>query len=481
MLPRASAGRFGYARQSPVRIETLRETHTMTQPLDRRDFLGASATAGLALGLEASAASATLILASRSEALPAHSAVKGANERILVGVMGTGGRGTSLAGLFETLPGCQVAYVCDVDRNRMESAAAMVAKVRNNTPKTVSDFRKILDDKNVDVLVVATCNHWHAPAAILACSAGKHVYVEKPCSHNPREGEMLVEAARKNKRQVQMGNQRRSWPKVIEAIQKVRDGVIGRAWFAQSWYLNNRPTIGKGKAVPAPEKLNYELWQGPAPRRPFRDNIHPYNWHWFWHWGNGELGNNGIHMIDLCRWGLGVDYPIHVTSSGGRYRFQDDQETPDTHIVSFDFEGRKTITWEGLSCTQLPSGKGADVIFVGDKGSLMIAGNGYTIHDPKGKEIDKEKGPSSDAMHAGNLLDAIRSGKTLNSEIEEAHKSTLLCHLGNIAQRTGRALHCDSEERPHPRGQGSDGPVDPRVRKGLGTQGVTPDRVTSDE
>ncbi len=397
----------------------------MTERLDRRDFLGVSASAGLALGL------------------PARAAVKGANDRILVGVMGTGGRGTGLAGLFEGLPNCQVAYVCDVDQKRMENAASIVSKKKNNTPKTVTDFRRILDDKNVDVLVVATCNHWHAPAAILACSAGKNVYVEKPCSHNPREGELLVEAARKNKKSVQMGNQRRSWPRVIEAIQQVRDGVIGRAWFAQAWYLNNRPTIGKGMTAPVPEGLDYDLWQGPAPRRPFRSNYLHYNWHWFWHWGNGELGNNGIHMIDLCRWGLGVDYPSHVTSSGGRYRFEDDQETPDTHIVSFSFPDRKTITWEGLSCTQLPSGKSADVIFVGDKGSLMITGTGYTICDPKGKEIRKETGSGSDSVHAGNLLDAIRSGKALNSEIEEGHKSTLLCHLGNIAHRTGRALRTD--------------------------------------
>ncbi len=404
----------------------------MTEPLDRRDFLGATATAGLALGLSA---------------LPARAAVKDANERILVGVMGTGGRGSGLAQLFEKLPNCQVAYVCDVDQKRMESAAAGVAKVKGNTPKTVGDFRKVLDDKTIDVLVVATCNHWHAPAAILACAAGKNVYVEKPCSHNPREGELLVEAARKYKKNVQMGNQRRSWPKVIEAIQQLRDGVIGRVWFAQSWYLNNRGTIGKGKAVPVPEGLDYDLWQGPAPRKPFHDNYLHYNWHWFWHWGNGELGNNGIHMIDLCRWGLGVDYPIHVTSSGGRFRFEDDQQTPDTHVVSYTFPDRKTITWEGLSCTQLPSGKGADVIFVGDKGSLMISGTGYTICDPKGKEVRKETGSGSDAMHAGNLLDAIRSGKTLNSEIEEGHKSTLLCHLGNIAHRTGRALRCGEKGR----------------------------------
>lgn len=401
----------------------------MSDSVDRRDFLGVAAATGLALGVSA---------------LPARAAVKGANERIRVGVMGTGGRGTGLAQTFAKTPTVEVAYVCDVDRGRMEKAAGVIEKASNKTPKTVTNFRDILDDKTIDLLVIATCNHWHAPAAILACSAGKHVYVEKPCCHNPREGELMVEAARKNKRQVQVGNQRRSWPKIIEAIQQVRDGVIGRAYFAQSWYHGLRPTIGKGTAATPPEGLDYDLWQGPAPRRPFRSNYLHYNWHWFWHWGNGELGNNGIHMIDLCRWGLGVDYPLQVNSSGGRYRFDDDQETPDTHLVTYTFEGRKAIQWECMSCNEMPQNRRpADLVFHGEKGSLAISGGGYTIHDEKGKEIKKETGPSSDPLHIGNLLDGIRAGKPLNSEIEEAHKSTLLCHLGNIAHRLGRSLRCD--------------------------------------
>src|SRR5262249_2593679 len=208
------------------------------------------------------------------------------------------------------------------------------------------------------ILTVATCNHWHAPATILACAAGKHVYVEKPCSHNPNEGELMVAAARNHKRFVQMGNQRRSWPKIIEAMDQLHKGIIARGYLAQSWYYNRRPSIGHGKEAPIPEGLDYDLWQGPAPRRPFKSNYLHYNWHWFWHWGNGELGNNGIHMIDLCRWGLGVDYPVRVTSAGGRYRYADDQETPDTQVVAFEFEGRKTITWEGLSCN-LGAGKAA--------------------------------------------------------------------------------------------------------------------------
>ncbi len=397
----------------------------MSDHMHRRHFLSASAGAGVAL-----AASSAI-------------AAPGPNEKLIVGVMGTGGRGTELSREFQRQEGVEVAYVCDVDSTRANNAAAAVEKATDHKPKAVTNYQQILDDKDVNILVIATCNHWHAPATILGCQAGKHVYVEKPCSHNPREGELMVAAARKYKKQVQLGTQRRSWPKIIEAITQVRKGVIGRAYFAQSWYQNNRPSIGTGKPGEAPAHIDYELWQGPAPRKPFRSNYLHYNWHWFWHWGNGELGNNGVHMIDLCRWGLGVDYPTRVTSSGGRYRFDDDQETPDVHVANFEFDGRKNICWEGLSCNRMTSGSVPDVIFHGEKGSLAIRGGGYTIYDLKGKEIRKESGPGGNAVHVINFLDAIRGKSPLHAEIEEGHKSTLLCHIGNIAHRLGHSLRCN--------------------------------------
>jgi predicted dehydrogenase len=399
----------------------------MSTALNRRHFLGAAAAAGVGLGLTAA------------------SNVLGANEKkLVVAVMGTGGRGTEHAKTFAKEANVEVAYCCDADKDRAGKAAEEVNKIAGKAPQAVQDYRKVLDDKAVDALIIATCNHWHAPATILACAAGKHVYVEKPCSQNPHEGELMVEAAKKHKRRVQMGNQRRSSPKIIEAIQQVRDGAIGRAYFAQAWYTNTRGTIGTGKSVAVPAALDYDLWQGPAPRKPFRSNYLHYNWHWFWHWGNGELGNNGIHMIDVCRWGLGVECPTHVTSCGGRYRWQDDQQTPDTNVVTYNFPENKSISWEGLSCSQIPKGKVADVIFHGDKGTLMINGGGYTICDEKGKEVKTEKGELGDLPHVGNFLAAIRDDKaTLNAEIEGGATSTLLCHLGNIAYRVGRALNCD--------------------------------------
>jgi predicted dehydrogenase len=365
------------------------------------------------------------------------------NQRIVVAVMGLG-RGAAVAQTFASQPNTVVKYLCDVDTARSAPVAKSFEARWGTAPQVLQDFRRALDDKEVDVLVCAAPNHWHAPATILACAAGKHVYVEKPCSHNPQEGEWMVEAARKYKRCVQMGNQRRSAPGTQEAIRRLREGVIGRVYLAKSWYNNNRPPIGKGEPAPVPPTLDYDLWQGPAPRRPYVTNRIHYNWHWFWHWGNGELGNNGVHTIDLCRWGVGVDYPTRVVSTGHRYRYNDEQETPDTHVVTFEFGGRAMIVWEGRSCHRHSEGF---VKFYGEDGTLALESNGtYTIYDASDKQVERKTGNTvGDAEHAANFLEAIRNDapESLNSEILEGHKSTLLCHLGNIAYRTTGSVSCD--------------------------------------
>ena len=320
------------------------------------------------------------------------------------------------------------------------------------------DFRKALESKNLDALVIAAPDHWHAPAAILASKAGKHVYLEKPCSHNPNEGEILVAASKKYRNVIQMGNQRRSFPNVVAGINELKAGIIGRPYFAKTWYTNNRPSIGKGKEVAVPSWLDYELWQGPAPRKPYKDNLIHYNWHWFWNWGTGEALNNGTHFVDIARWGLGVDYPVRVTSGGGRYRYQDDWETPDTQVITLEFDNNTSMSWEGLSCNGRPiEGSGVGVIFSGDQGSLRIdGGNAYSIFDLKGdliKEVSSKtaidsrnlSNPSGDldSVHIRNFLDAIRLGTQLNADILSGHKSTLLVQLGNIALRSGNTLHLD--------------------------------------
>jgi predicted dehydrogenase len=399
----------------------------MSSTIHRRRFLKLSAGTGLA--------SCTALAAGQEKSA--------AQDELVVGVMGVNGRGRGLAEGFARQPGVEVGYICDVDSRAIGRAIGALQSLQQRVPQGVEDFRRILDDRHVDILVIAAPNHWHAPATIAACSAGKHVYVEKPCSYTAQEGEWAVQAARTHNRVVTMGTQRRSRTPMIQAMDKIRQGEIGTVRYARCWYANRRPTIGHGKHTAVPEWLNFDLWQGPAPRRPYKDNLLHYNWHWHWHWGNGELGNNGVHALDLARWGMGVDFPSRVTSAGGRYRFDDDQETPDTHVVTFEFQDR-AIMWEGLSCSPLgPDGTAFGVSFHGDKGTMKLFDSGYQIFDMFRKQIDEFSGPGADAEHFADFLSCIRSGGKPTADIEEAHKSTLLCHLGNIAQRTGRALNTD--------------------------------------
>jgi predicted dehydrogenase len=399
----------------------------MNPSIDRRQFV--KQTAALSASLATFGAPAI----ARSAESP--------GDKLLVGVMGLG-RGLDHCNALLQISNVEIAYLCDIDDNRIDRAAKAIAAKQARAPKGIKDIRKVLDDSSIDAIFIAAPNHWHAPAAIMGCAAGKHVYVEKPCSHNPREGELLVQAARKHKRVVQMGNQRRSWPAIIEAMEKLRSGAIGRVLYARTWYNNARTTIGRGKQIPVPSNLDYSLWQGPAPERPYVDNLVHYNWHWRWHWGNGELGNNGVHSLDLARWGLGVDYPTRVTFGGGRYHFDDDQETPDTGAATYHF-GDKGAMWDDSSCHPRTNEKLTQITFYGEHGSLSDAGNGYKIYDVKGKEIDQGTGPGGEKGHIQNFLDCIRNGKRPNSEIEEGHKSTLLCHLGNIAYRTGHTINVD--------------------------------------
>lgn len=382
----------------------------------------------------------------------------GANDRFRVSVMGVNSRGKALAENFASQSNSEVIHISDVDNRALVKCQSAISKLQNSNVKCFEDFRKSLEDKEVDILVVAAPDHWHAPAALLASEAGKHVYLEKPCSHNPREGELLISAVNKYHNVIQMGNQRRSWPNVVKAIDFIHAGGIGKVSFAKTWYTNNRPSIGIGKQSVVPDWLNYDLWQGPAPRRSFQDNILHYNWHWFWHWGTGEALNNGTHMIDIARWGLEVDYPTKVSSNGGRYVFADDWETPDTQIINIEFGKDKFISWEGRSCYAMPiEGSTVGVMFYGSNGSLQIDGaNSYKVFDVKGKlikevkdvrEIDNRNltSPSQqlDALHMQNFFSAIKDNNNLNSDIVSGHKSTLLVQLGNIALRAGKELNID--------------------------------------
>lgn len=411
----------------------------------RRDFLKQVGTSGLALSIGGMGFSAK-----------SYANIIGANERINMAVMGTNGRGAGMAKNFQMFKNVEMIYVCDVETKALEKGMKAVKDVGGN-PKAIKDVRKMLEDKSLDGLLITAPDHWHAPATIMACQAGKHVYVEKPCSHSPREGELMIEAARKYNRIVQVGAQRRSWAGLTQGIKEIHDGAIGKVYYAKGWYTNKRKSIGFGKQTPVPSNLDFELWQGPAPRRPYQDNLIHYNWHWFWNWGTGEALNNGTHEIDVIRWGLGVDFPTEVSSVGGRFAFKDDWETPDTQTIDLKFGDKCMVTWEGRNCNSLNSeGRDRGVLFYGENGSLETGHNGYRIFDQNNKvvrELDSKdvidgRDPSSpsanlDRVHIEDFLNAIKDNRIPNADIEELHKSTTLVQLGNIAWRTGEKLITD--------------------------------------
>ena len=383
--------------------------------------------------------------------------VIGANDTVNVAVIGLNSRGGGLLNTLLNLEKVNVIALCDVDAKVLEKRAAAVKDATGKSPKLEKDFRKLIENKNIDAVFIATADHTHAPFSIYALQAGKHVYCEKPCSQNLEEGELLVKAQEKYGKLVQVGNQQRSATTSQEAIKDIKSGIIGEVYEGKCWYANNRGPIGKGKASTPPAHLDWDLWQGPAPRRTYKDNIVHYNWHWFKHWGTGEICNNGLHEMDICLWALGVKYPTRVLSQGGRFHFDDDWEFYDTQIARFEFKGGKSLTWEGRSCNgrkQYDRGRG--VIIYGTKGSILVDRNDYFAYDLADKEIKhlSEKAHSETTnlvgggaltdYHIHNFLEAIRKGIALNSPVAEINYSNHLCHLGNIAQDLETALEIDS-------------------------------------
>ncbi|SNZ00058.1 Gfo/Idh/MocA family protein [Flagellimonas pacifica] len=384
--------------------------------------------------------------------------ILGANDRLGVAVIGVRSRAKAHCIAIHQDLNAKILYNCDVDDTIIEEHNTWCRKNIGYVPKVEKDFRKILEDKDVDAVFIATPEHWHAPMSIMAMQAGKHVYVEKPCSHNPHENEMLVAAQNKYGKKVQMGNQQRSARTSASAIEDIRNGVIGEVYKGEAYYSNNRGSIGKGNEIGIPKTLDWELWQGPAPRESYRDNVHPYNWHWFRTWGTGEIHNNGTHEIDICRWALGVDLPSTVTSFGGKYTYDDDWEFVDNQQVTYSFPGNKFITWTGHSRGIMkPERPGRGVTIYGSKGSIELSRNFYKLYDLAGNPIklEFEKTQSAttntqgigglDVDHVGNFFNAIRKDESLKADINDASISTMLCHLGNMAQDAGHSLKIDSK------------------------------------
>ena len=393
--------------------------------------------------------------------------VLGANEQVNVAVIGLGGRGTAHIGLLAHQQTCRIAAVCDVNQAAQERAVALVERTQGHKPTVYQDMRRVFEDKQIDAVSMATPNHWHALGMIWACQAGKDVYVEKPACHNIWEGRQMIAAARKYARIVQVGSQSRSTAMKIRAIQLIRDGIIGKVYMAKGICYKWRPSIGRTAVEPTPPGINWDLFLGPAPMRPFTMNRFRYNWHWFWDTGNGDLGNQGVHEVDIARWALGeIGMPKSVDSTGGKFVYDDDQETPNVQSCAFDYGDRRIV----FEVHGLHTGSDSDI--VGDVGNIIYGSDGYMAVDPTGFRVFKGKacptqttGPSRcvrekvmeekavgpeggyDATaHFGTFLKAVRSRKheDLTAGIETGVASASLCHLANISYRLGRRLPFDA-------------------------------------
>ena len=411
--------------------------------ISRREFLD---------GLAVTAAGAALSSTAKS-----YAQIMGANDRLNFAILGLNGRGYAhLDALKSNAKDARVSHVCDVDSTILAKFSAAAQKELGYAPTADTDYRKVLDSKDVDAITIALPDHWHAPMAIKGLQAGKHVYVEKPSSHNPREGELLIAAQQKYGKQVQVGDQQRSSDYTIKVIQQIHDGLIGEAYYAKAWYVNKRKSMGTGKPAPVPSTLNWDLWQGPAPRTGYVDNVHPYNWHWLTRYGTGETLNNGTHEVDVCRWALGVEYPSRITASGGCYNFKDDWQFYDTLNTSFEYGGDKMISWECRSRQGMrlyDRERGSSIL--GTKGSILIDRDGYELYDWNGKKTDEfktgKKTSSTDTVgrdsmtdaHFLNFINGIRHGEKLNSPIPIANVSVTMLQLSNIAYFVHRELNTD--------------------------------------
>ncbi len=412
--------------------------------ITRRKFLGTMSATATGVAIASSAKSYAQIL--------------GANDRVNFAVIGLNSRALAhLSSLKANKAKARITYVCDVDSKILERFTGQATAAMGDAPKPEQDFRKALASKDVDAITIATPDHWHAPMAILGMQAGKHVYVEKPCSYNPHEGQMLVAVQKKTGKVCQMGSQQRSAPHSIEIVQKIHDGLVGRAYWAETWYANKRKPIGVGKVVAVPATLDWDLWQGPAPRMAYKDNVHPYNWHWFRNWGTGETLNNGTHEVDIARWALGVDLPTRITAAGGRYAANDDWQFYDTLDTSFIYPD-KLLTWKGDCCNGKSTyGRDRGVAVHGTNGTVIIDRAGYEIYSPSDKKLSEYRVPSHAAtssadtvgadsmtdLHFANFIAAIQHGEKLNQPVAQGNVAVTMLQLSNIAYFTKNDLNID--------------------------------------
>jgi predicted dehydrogenase len=392
--------------------------------ITRRNFVKSSLATGAAL------------------AMP-FSRVRGANSDIRVAAAGINGRGRGLIGNFHNTPGVRVVALCDADRNILDREVKKF-KDRNERIKGYNDYRQMLKDKSLDVVCIATPDHWHVPLAAASVIAGKDVYVEKPLSHTISEGRLLVNLARKYKKMIQHGTQSRSYETFNDAVEYLQSGKLGKIRMAKAINSQLRGPIGRVPDSQTPSGVNYDMWLGPAPKRPFNQNRYHYKWHWFWDYGTGDMGNDGVHQIDIARWGLGVKLPNAVTCSGGQLFYNDDHQTPDTQVATFEYDDVYLMYEMRLWSPYSLEGHDNGNIFYGDNGTVSIGRKGWQVIFKDGSK--GPGGPRSDDTHTLNFINAVRSRKVsdLNADVEVGHYSATLCHMANIAMRTGRRLKFNS-------------------------------------
>ena len=401
--------------------------------LNRRQFLGSSARQ--AASMAAGVAAGVVPWGEEAVASPLPGPVT-------VGVIGVRQQGGQIARALARLPGVQVAALCDVDSTQLPGLAQEVAGLQAGVlPRTHVDFRQLLADPTLQAVAIATPDHWHALLAAHALRAGKDVYLETPVTHSLDEGDQLLRLARETGRIVQGALVQRSGPHFAQAIEFLRQGHLGRVHQARAWTVHQRKGIGRGTEGAVPAGLDYDLWLGPAPARPFQANRLHANWRWFWDYGSGELGNWGVQMLDLARWGLGVGLPLQVSASGGKFHFNDDQQTPDTLQVQYQYP-QQTITWEHrLWSPHAPEGRSAAVAFEGERGTLLVDRGGWKVQGG----VAGVGQPTGDllALHLGAFVESVRTRGTPVVSLEDCVTSSVLCHLGCLAYRLGRSVNVD--------------------------------------
>lgn len=437
----------------------LQPDSTVPSALSRRQFLGAGAqqAVGVAAGVVGWATTAQADISGSPQ------------ERLGVAVIGVRNQGRVLANAFAAQPDVHVRTVCDVDRQQAESAAAGLGALQRTAPSIENDFRRVLDDPAIDAVVVATPDHWHAPIVLQACAAGKDVYVETPCSATIAEGYWMLAAAQRHGRIVQVGLQERSGTHFQSAIELLRSRTLGAVRLARAWVVHRRKPIGHKPISLPPESVDYNRWLGPAAAREFDANRFHFNWRWFWDYGGGELTHWGSHWLDVARWGLGVEWPVRVSACGGKLHFVDDQETPDTLTVHYEYHGRM-LQWEHRLWTGHGiEGRNAGVAFYGENGTLIVDRGGWKVYDRSDALVSEASDLQS--AHVRNFVDCVKSRQAPHAPLAVGHVSTGLCHLGNIAYRLGRDIRFDPQQLRCPQDAAATALLTRQYRPGFGAPG----------